>query len=306
MAAKYDPLASALTASSPQTVTMTFAELDDLVGGLPPGARGDRTWWGNTTHPSRSQARAWIGAGYRVGEVELKVAVTFVSIDQNGVGHHSRVGRKVRIVLDGVEQLAAVLTRAGYASVAAAVAEHTVFLHPDTVAQTRGSAIFPFTRDPSRRGQFDVAVDGRRVLLDDNRSPTDAFRWAAGLTKGRDVQFNHVWNYSRDPDSYTALWNLCATPAFLAKTTDGSNHPEVTAALRYHAFRLYGARPANEPVPAEPDGYELLMWAPHPDPVTDLEQVYRTRLRASRKSPAAIACREIGWLYSGWLPDPAL
>lgn len=306
MAAKYDPLARALMASSPQAVTMTFAELDELVGGLPAGARADRTWWGNTTHPSRSQARAWMDAGYRVEALELKVAVTFVPADENRVGRRAGAGRRVRSVLDGVEQLAAVLTRAGYPSVAAAVAEHTVFLHPDTVAQTRGSAIFPIIRNPSRRGQFETADDGRRLLLDDNRSPTDAFRWAAGLTKGRDVQFNHVWNYSRDADSYTALWNLCATPAFLAKTTDGSNHPEVTAALRYHAYRLFGARPANEPVPARPDGYELLAWAPHPDPVTSLEEVYRTRLRASRKSPAAIACREIGWLYSAWLPDSTL
>ena len=39
-------------------------------------------------------------------------------------------------------------------------------------------------------------------------------RWTP---QGPDVQFNHVWSVSRDPDAYTALWHLCATPAFLAK-----------------------------------------------------------------------------------------
>src|SRR5262245_27146245 len=55
---------------------------------------------------------------------------------------------------------------------------------------------------------------------------------------GPDVQYNHVWNDSANPDAYTALWNVCATPAFLAKTTDGSNHPDVVAALRYRAWEL--------------------------------------------------------------------
>jgi hypothetical protein len=306
VAAKYDALERALKASIPQTVTRTFAELDELVGGLPPSARADRTWWGNTTNLGHTQARAWMGAGYRVERVELGMTVTFIAAGGDGIGPRSGAGRRVRSVLDGVEQLSTLLTRAGYRSVVAAVAEHTIFLHPDTVAQTGGAALFRTIRDMLRRGQFDTAADGRRVLLDDNTSPTRAFLWAAGMSKGRDVQFNHVWNDSRDPDAYTALWNLCATPAFLAKTTDGTNYPEVTAALRYHAYRLYGARRAGQPEPSEPAGYELLRWPPHPDPVTDLEVVLRARLRANAKSRPAVACREIGWLFSGWEPDLTL
>jgi len=212
---------------------------------------------------------------------------------------------RVRPVLDGVAQLTEVLRRAGYASVVAAVAEHAVFLHPDTVAQARG-ALFRTIRDMPRRGQFEVLEDGRRVLLDDNRSPTDAFLWAAGLTRGLDVQFNHVWGGSRSPNTYTALWNLFATPAFLAKTTDTSNHPEVTAALCFRSFDLFGLRPATEPVPSEPYGYRELRWAPHPDAVTDLAGIMRARLRASPRSRTTIACREIGWLFSDWLPDPTI
>jgi hypothetical protein len=51
-----------------------------------------------------------------------------------------------------------------------------------------------------RLGDFDVLPSGRRVLLDDNTSPTLAFLWAAGCQKGPDVQFNHVWSDAGDPD----------------------------------------------------------------------------------------------------------
>ena len=73
------------------------------------------------------------------------------------------------------------------------------------------------------------------MLLDDNTSPTLAFLWAASRAQGPDVQFNHVRNDSANPDAYTALWNIRATPALLAKTTDGSNHPELVAGLRCRA-----------------------------------------------------------------------
>ena len=61
--------------------------------------------------------------------------------------------------------------------------------------------------------------------------------------KGRDVQVNHVWADAKNRDTYTALWNLCVTPAFLAKTTDGSNHPEVIEALKYRSVELFGHVP---------------------------------------------------------------
>jgi hypothetical protein len=160
--------------------------------------------------------------------------------------------------------------------------------------------------DMGRRGTFEPGDDGRLVMLDDNTPPTDAFLWSGQLRKGPDVQFNHVWNDSRNRDAYTALWNLCATPAFLAKTTDGSNHPEVLAALRYRAYSLYGHRPAHEAEPVEPPGYAHLNWGPQPDPVTHLEGVLRGRLRSNPKRRTTRACREIGWLFSGWSPDPTL
>jgi hypothetical protein len=195
------------------------------------------------------------------------------------------------------------LLRAGFRSVVDAVAQHTVFLDPAVVKQSENQALFPTIRDFAGRGKFDFLPNGRAVMLDDNSSPTDAFLWAAGVAKGRDVQFNHVWTTSRDPDAYTALWNVCATPAFLAKTTDGSNHPEVGAALRFRAYTLFGVHPAAFPKPEEPAGYTALRWAPHPKAIRSLEAELRERLAANPKSRTAAACREIGWRFSNWQPD---
>lgn len=209
---------------------------------------------------------------------------------------------------DGVALLARMIRRAGYESVLAAVAHHAVFLHPDTVAQTGGEALFPVARNMVMRGKFGELPDGRQAMFDDNTSPTNAYLWAARLARSeiRDVQFNHVWPASNDRDAYTALWNVCMTPAFLSKTTDGSNHPEVIAALRYRAYLLYGALPHDQVVPEKPEGFDELRWAPFPGAVTNLEATLRNRLRSSPKSRTVIGCRKIGWLYSGWEPDQSV
>jgi hypothetical protein len=305
MTAKYDPLARFLANQHPRPVTLTFGEMDRIVGGLPPSAGTYPSWWGNATgHP---HAFAWMSAGYRAQDVRLGIETTFVPLGDSA--RRERLvagGQRARTVLDGVDQLTTALGLAGYESVVAAVAKHAVFLHPDTVAQTRGQALFPTIRDMGRRREFGVLDDGRRVLFDDNRSPTDAFLWAAGLKRGRDVQFNHVWTEARKFDTYTALWNLFATPAFLAKTTDTSNHPEVTAALRFRSFDLYGHRPAAEANPLEPVGYRGLTWAPFPDPVPNLEAAIRAHLRTTPRSSTTTACRRFGWLFSDWQPDPTV
>jgi hypothetical protein len=75
------------------------------------------------------------------------------------------------------------------------------------------------------------------------------------------------------------------------------------AALRYRAFSLYGVRPAGEPEPTMPEGYPT-DWADMPDPVGNVEKVLRQALARHSRDRVARACREIGWLFSGWLPDP--
>lgn len=68
---KYAPLAEKLSRLMNDRVKLRFADIDGLVGGLPPSARLDRTWWGNTTNRTRVQARAWMTAGWRVDLVDL-------------------------------------------------------------------------------------------------------------------------------------------------------------------------------------------------------------------------------------------
>lgn len=75
---KYAPVADLLRRSRSR-VTVTFAELDDLVGGLPESARHHRGWWGNEASGGHVQARAWLEAGWRVESVTLTGGrVTFV------------------------------------------------------------------------------------------------------------------------------------------------------------------------------------------------------------------------------------
>lgn len=305
MAGKYEPLSRVLR-STPGPVEFTFDQLDELVDGLPASPRTHRPWWGNTASTTAGHTRSWIDAGYVVEAVDLasaKVRFAPGRIEDRARGPQ---GPRTSPLLDGVGALASVLRRAGYASPMHAVAAHTVFLHPDTVVQTGGAALFPIARDFNRRGELTSSADGTRLLLDDNTSPTLAFCWAACQKKGPDVQFNHVYSDSRNPDLYTALWNICVTPAFLAKTTDGRNHPEVVAALRRRSFELYGYHPDSEPVPAAPDGYDELDWPDPPAAASDLDATLRERLNAAPKSRPALASREIGWLFSDWVPDTTL
>jgi hypothetical protein len=310
---KYDPISELLRNSRPP-LTFTFAELDRLIGGLPRSARVHRSWWGNTHHPMHVHASAWVSVGWVVDELDLNVGrVTFV---RGAVAERPRLSglrRQVNATRsrlrnwdgpDGAAQLAAVLGRAGYASTMHAVAAHTSMLDPSVVAQTSGHAVFATVRLDTRRGervgQFD---ETERVMFDDNLSPTLAFLWAAGHKRGTEMQFNHVWQTRRDRSVYTALWNVCMTPAFLAKTTDGSGHPEVRAALCRRAFDLYGHLPAGQGVPVAPPGYADLDWAPHPEPVIDLEAEYRRQMSTKPRNVVVGSARQFGWLFSAWQPD---
>jgi hypothetical protein len=62
---KYDSLAAHLdrVPIGQLTITMTFAEVAYIVGGLPATAYRLRQWWAND---SKVQARAWRSAGWHV------------------------------------------------------------------------------------------------------------------------------------------------------------------------------------------------------------------------------------------------
>ena len=61
--AKYDALRDHLMSRTGDTVTMTFTEVAEVVGTLPPTAWSSRQWWAND---SKVQAKAWRTAGWYV------------------------------------------------------------------------------------------------------------------------------------------------------------------------------------------------------------------------------------------------
>lgn len=142
-------------------------------------------------------------------------------------------------------------------------------------------------------------------MMDDNTAPTEAFLFAHGISRSayRDVQFNHVWQSAADAANYTSLANLCVTPSFLAKLTD--TDPEIAGLLRYRAFSLYGYTPSDASPLSEPHGYSALKWAETLPPVENLESVLRGALRR-RSGRTAECARRLGWLFSGFRPDPML
>ena len=145
--------------------------------------------------------------------------------------------------------------------------------------------------------------DGR-VMLDDNRAAAVAFEWAHDIRDRPDVQVNHVWQRSQDVGAYTALANLCLTPAFLAKLTDTDD--AIRALLRYRAFALFGYWPADAPSRTKPVDYERLAWAEPLPAVANIEQAFRTAMRSKPKDRVVACARELGWLFSAFAPDPTL
>lgn len=194
---------------------------------------------------------------------------------------------------DGQAALAAMIAASRYRTVAQAIASLTAFSHPDTVAQTRCGALFPTIRGVP--GSY-VEVDGRGLMLDDNKSPTDAFLWCNGLNRrGRDTQFNHIYAASTDPEAYTALPNIVMTPAFLAKLTDTSD--EVKALLAWRSFDLYGWAPAGFSEPTRPSGYAALEWAAPLPAVHDLKGRLEAVMARRVKDRTVGAARRLGWLF---------
>jgi hypothetical protein len=84
--AKYDPLARLLRRSEPP-LTLTFAELDALIGGLPASAREHPSWWGNTVNESHVHANAWVASGWLAHADLQNEVVRFVKGEvQRGTG----------------------------------------------------------------------------------------------------------------------------------------------------------------------------------------------------------------------------
>lgn len=205
---------------------------------------------------------------------------------------------------DGRAALKRVLEHSEYGGIGQAIASLTLFAHPDTVRQTGNQAIFPAVRfRPKLEARRQIGRRGdRAVWLDDNAAPNAVFDMCHGFSRRpRDLQLNHIYPNSSDPDCFSALPNLCRTPSFLAKLTD--HDPSASAILRRRSYDLYGWRPAGEAIPAEPDNYSGLVWAPTLAAVPNLEETL-ARAIAGRQSDYARIVREIGWCFSNGVPDP--
>jgi len=88
MSSKYDRLADHLAALGAATITLTFAEVEAVVGPLPTQARNQPGWWGATPAGRYAYAHAlrWRQAGYVADRPDFAAeAVTFRRVSVSGV-----------------------------------------------------------------------------------------------------------------------------------------------------------------------------------------------------------------------------
>ena len=69
---KYYPLFEHLQSCNSSAVTLTFAEIEALMGcSLPASTLKKKNWWSNRDSPSALQATAWVSAGYQIESIDL-------------------------------------------------------------------------------------------------------------------------------------------------------------------------------------------------------------------------------------------
>ena len=141
MPPKHEPLQRTLEhRPADEAVSLTMTEIAELVGGLLPSSDLP-TWWANSQ--GHVQARSWLQAGRRVQVVRPDDEVVFSAASRvvpPARPNPATLGARGRAqIANGVTALDQMFLAAGYPSITAAVAAHTVFLHPATVAQTHGS-----------------------------------------------------------------------------------------------------------------------------------------------------------------------
>jgi hypothetical protein len=76
----YARLTAYLAARDEQRITLTFADLEQMIllAPLPYGARGQVGWWSNAPNRRRPWNHAWLEAGWRVTSADrLSGVVTF-------------------------------------------------------------------------------------------------------------------------------------------------------------------------------------------------------------------------------------
>jgi len=69
---KYQPLLQYLVKSDKGLITLSFAQIEEILGApLPPSAHRYPAWWGNEASRTRTQSNAWMDAGYQTEDLNL-------------------------------------------------------------------------------------------------------------------------------------------------------------------------------------------------------------------------------------------
>jgi len=79
---KYEDLANFLQKQNADMLRMTFQEVEDIVGSLPPAARKHRAWWANSTSQNHA-TNGWMSVGWETSQVHMdKEELVFVRAQQ--------------------------------------------------------------------------------------------------------------------------------------------------------------------------------------------------------------------------------
>ncbi|MBC6438045.1 MAG: hypothetical protein GDA52_07885 [Rhodobacteraceae bacterium] len=79
---KYTPLADYLRNQTTQRLTLTFRQIEGILGcPLPPSAYKHRPWWANEAEGNHVQTAGWLAAGWQTADVDMRGQnVTFVRL----------------------------------------------------------------------------------------------------------------------------------------------------------------------------------------------------------------------------------
>lgn len=151
---RYRNLTDHLTSIGDDAVTLSFDEIDDLVGGLPPSARKHASWWANSTKPS-GQSRHWMTAGRKASVDMDQLLVTFRKADVAPTSKRERAARRETGVDDGVVTRKAVTLQPSGEFVRTSITYE--WQHAGEI-RSSGAKLEPPVL-PARPGVYRIAVD---------------------------------------------------------------------------------------------------------------------------------------------------
>jgi hypothetical protein len=103
MMAKYEPLSRYLKSNSKPSLTLSFAEIEAIIGAkLPRDARERKGWWWSdpVSGSPQVQCRAWVQNGYVTAAIDLDAGqVTFQTGRPVSKHHHSATRVETTTVL---------------------------------------------------------------------------------------------------------------------------------------------------------------------------------------------------------------